>query len=117
MPVHENSVKNLKPITSVEMAREYQRRSVESRLARKQALEDFSIISKELKEFSAVDIMRAMLGKAIEEGDQEAIFKYTKELAPYESPKLASQTLDVIDNTKDLSDEELEKAIQELEKE
>jgi len=115
-----NSLKNLNPITSQEMAEEYRRRGLETRRKNKEKRElakQTIIAMKELGD-EAPDAMAALnyvLVQAMEEGDTEQIVKVASILAEYQAPKLSRQdvTQTTIDAA-DLSDEELEDELSRL---
>ena len=75
---HPNSLKNLKPLLTSENAREYQLKSAASRKANNLAREQLKLTVKQFKEFKdsfeenpvgAVDILRILMVKALDEDD------------------------------------------------
>ena len=109
---------NLEIIDSKEMAREYQKRSVEARKRNKlerEAVKDFMGTLKDLGEElvdvapKGVDVMRFFMLKAMKDGDEETAGKYAEKIASYETPKLAAQEITQTNiDLKELSDEEFE---------
>ena len=115
---------NLKMIDSTEMAREMQRKSVESRMRNKARIEglksfmsDFEKTGLELGEKSpkGVDMLNFLMMKAFHDEDFELAGSYAEKIAQYQTPKKASvhQTNTDVD-LKDLSDEEFEELKKEL---
>ena len=120
--MHPNSLKNLRPFTK-EGAREGQRNSVLSRKANKEAREalkismsDWRNLKDDLSEEtpSALDVLRIAMVKAISSEDMEEATRLASILAEFEAPKLQRQDINQVTKTSDLTDEELEQAIQEM---
>ena len=118
---HPNSLKNLKPLLTSENAREYQLKSAASRKANNLAREQLKLTVKQFKEFKdsfeenpvgAVDILRILMVKALDEDDLVQAADLAKSLAEFESPKLSriDQTNTEI-SVDELSDEELEQKL------
>ena len=114
---HPNSLKNLAPLFTEENAKEMQAKSAASRKANKEAREalkmsawEFSQFKDTLKdvEISAEMMLKVLMMRAYEEGDNDTAADLAKALVEFEKPKLAR-----IDQTnteltaEDLTDEEL----------
>lgn len=119
--IHPNSLKNLKPLLTTENAREYQLKSAASRKANNIAREQLKVTVKQFKEFKdsfeenpvgAIDILRILMVKALDEDDLVQAADLAKSLAEFESPKLSriDQTNTEI-SVDELSDEELEQKL------
>jgi len=124
MAFNPKSLENLAPkITSVEMAREMQKKSVVSRKANREARERLKLTAAEMKvdveelanDVSAVGCLKVLLVKYMQEGEYEEAAKIATTLAEFETPKLArvDQTNTEI-SAEELSDEELNKKLREL---
>tara|TARA_R100000231_G_scaffold90037_1_gene68016 strand:+ start:616 stop:1035 length:420 start_codon:yes stop_codon:yes gene_type:complete len=120
--MHPNSLKNLRPFTK-EGAREGQKNSVLSRKANKEAREALKVSIADWKDLkddlseetpSALDVLRIAMVKAISVEDMEEATRLASILAEFEAPKLQRQDINQVTKTSDLTDEELEQAIQEM---
>ncbi len=120
--MHPNSLKNLRPFTK-EGAREGQKNSVLSRKANKEAREALKVSISDWKDLkddlseetpSALDVLRIAMVKAISVEDMEEATRLASILAEFEAPKLQRQDINQVTKTSDLTDEELEQAIQEM---
>ena len=121
---HPNSLKNLKPLLTSENAREYQLKSAASRKVNNLAREQLKLTIKQFKEFKdsfeenpvgAVDILRILMVKALDEDDLVQAADLAKSLAEFESPKLSriDQTNTEV-SVSDLTDEELDRQLIEI---
>ncbi len=121
---HPNSLKNLKPLLTSETARAAQLKSAESRKANNLARDKLKVTIKQFKEFKesledepvgAIDILRILMMKALDEGDDVQAADLAKSLAEFESPKLSriDQTNTEI-SVNDLTDEELDRQLKEI---
>tara|TARA_B100000424_G_C22571336_1_gene322259 strand:- start:46 stop:465 length:420 start_codon:yes stop_codon:yes gene_type:complete len=120
--MHPNSLRNLRPFTK-EGAREGQKNSVLSRKANKEAREALKVSISDWKDLkddlseetpSALDVLRIAMVKAISVEDMEEATRLASILAEFEAPKLQRQDINQVTKTSDLTDEELEQAIQEM---
>lgn len=123
---HPNSLKQLRPVMDSERAKEMQAKGAETRRQNKAIRESMRITTAEWKKIkdevlpeslSALDILRIQMHKAIEEGDNDMVIDLAKTIAEFEQPKLQridQTSLEV--NADNLSDEELQKKIDELSK-
>lgn len=120
--MHPNSLKNLKPFTR-EGAREGQRNSVIARKANKEAREALKLSMNDWKELrdelkdeapSALDVLKVAMMKALAVEDMDEATRLATVLAEFEAPKLQRQDITQVTKTSDMSDEELQKAIEEL---
>jgi len=120
--MHPNSLRNLRPF-SKEGAREGQKNSVLSRKANKEAREALKVSISDWKDLrddlseetpSALDVLRIAMVKAISVEDMEEATRLASILAEFEAPKLQRQDINQVTKTSDLTDEELEQAIQEM---
>lgn len=120
--MHPNSLKNLKPFTR-EGAREGQRNSVIARKANKEAREALKLSMSDWKELrdelkdeapSALDVLKVAMMKALAVEDMDEATRLATVLAEFEAPKLQRQDITQVTKTSDISDEELQKAIEEL---
>ena len=120
--MHPNSLNNLRPFTK-EGAREGQKNSVLSRKANKEAREALKVSISDWKDLkddlseetpSALDVLRIAMVKAISVEDMEEATRLASILAEFEAPKLQRQDINQVTKTSDLTDEELEQAIQEM---
>ena len=108
-----------------ETAREAQKKSVEARMANKEAREQLKMTMNEWKKYkdevleeadmSSIDVLKILMMKALSNDDFDTAADLAKSLAEFEQPKLAriDQTNTEV-TTADLSDEELEKKLKEL---
>jgi len=124
MAFNPKSLDNLAPkITSVEMAREMQKKSAASRKANREARERLKLTAAEMKvdveelanDVSAVGCLKVLLVKYMQEGEYDEAAKIATTLAEFEPPKLArvDQTNTEI-SAEELSDDELNKKLREL---
>jgi len=114
---------NLVPITNREMAQEYQRRSVESRRRNKERLQTLKSFTDDLEKIGVdvgdkapkgIDVLRFCMVQAIHDEDFDLAAQYAEKIAAFETPKLASQQIDVTtQDLTDLTDEELQAALAE----
>ena len=120
--MHPNSLNNLRPFTK-EGAREGQKNSVLARKANKEAREALKLSLNDWKSLrdvikdeapGALDVLRIAMSKAIGQNDMEEATRIATILAEFEAPKLQRQDINQVTKTTDLTDEELEKAIQDL---
>ena len=119
---HPNSLKNLKPITSPEMANEYRERGLETRrkkaAMRAEVKEKLELLAEVIKEdpdaFSALGILRHNMVEAMEEGNVAEATRIAAIVAEYEAPKLQRVDQHVTERVEELSDEELEAEIEKL---
>ena len=118
---HPNSLKNLAPLFTEENAKEMQAKSAASRKANKEAREalkmsaqEFEKIKDELKDIkiSAETMLKVLMMRAYEDGDNDTAADLAKALVEFEKPKLAR-----IDQTnteltaEELTDEELDELL------
>lgn len=116
---------NLVPITNKEMAQEYQRRSVESRKRNKERLQTLKSFTDDLDKIGVdvgdkapkgIDVLRFCMVQAFHDEDYDLAAQYAEKIAAFETPKLASQHVDITTrDLTDLTDEELAEALKELE--
>ena len=123
---HPNSLKQLRPLTDSDKARELQAKGAETRRANKAAREAMKLSMAEWKKIkeevlpesmSALDILKIAMMKAVSNEDMDEVTRLAAIIAEYENPKLqrVDQTSLELSNN-DLTDEELEAKIQELTK-
>jgi hypothetical protein len=124
MAFNPKSLENLAPkITSVEQAREMQKKSAASRKANREARERLKLTAAEMKvdveeltkDISAIGVLKVLLVKYIQEGEYDEAAKIAAQLAEFEAPKLAR--VDAVNteiSSEDLSDEELDAKLREL---
>ena len=108
-----------------ETAKEAQKKSVEARMANKEAREQLKMTMNEWKKYkdevldeanmSSIDVLKILMMKALSNDDFDTAADLAKSLAEFEQPKLAriDQTNTEV-KTDDLTDEELEKKLKEL---
>jgi hypothetical protein len=121
-PVSDKSLSNLKPITSPEMAEEYRKKGLETRMRNKAIRDEIKdkmeqlakVIKEDENSFSALDVLRYNMYEALEDGDKQEATRIAAIIAEYESPKLQRQEVSQTINAGDLSDEELEMEIAKL---
>lgn len=119
--VSPNSLKNLKVITSTDMAREYQQKAVESRRRNSEAIkaltEEFNcsadVVKKVLAnvDIKAVDVLRMSMMDALSRENFEDAARYAAQLAEFEQAKLARVEQTTISRVEDLTDEELQEIL------
>ena len=109
---------NLNPINSPEMAEEYRRRSMITRQKNKERREMAKAIMKDYEDMKAVDLLRMEMAMRHANGEIDEALVLAEKLAPYETPKLSSQQVDLTTQKyEEMSDEEFEQELKELEKE
>ena len=121
--VHPNSLKNLRPF-SKEGARAGQKNSVIARKANKEArealkltLNDWKALKEEIKDDApaALDVLKIAMTKALSVEDMDEATRLAKVLAEFEAPKLQRQDINQVTKTADLTDEELQEALDDIE--
>ena len=118
---------NLHVINSSEMAAEYGRRSGIAKRRTKERLASLRSFTKDLEKIGVdvgdnapkgIDVLKFCMVKAMHDDDYHLAAQYAEKIAQYETPKLASQQVDVTThNLTDLTDEEFQAALKELEEE
>ena len=109
---HPNSLKELQPWTR-ERAQAAQKKSVEARArntaAREKMAEALQIFQKlKVEEIpTALDVLKINMAKAIQDEDMDEAARMAMAIAPYETPKLAAQDINVSSDVSDKSDAEL----------
>ena len=120
--VHPNSLKNLRPFTR-EGARAGQKNSVLSRKANKEArealkltLNDWKALKEEVKDDApaALDVLKIAMTKALAAEDMDEATRLATVLAEFEAPKLQRQDINQVTQTSDMTDEQLQKALEEM---
>ena len=120
--VHPNSLKNLRPFTR-EGARAGQKNSVLSRKANKEArealkltLNDWKALKEEVKDDApaALDVLKIAMTKALAAEDMDEATRLATVLAEFEAPKLQRQDINQVTQTTDMTDEQLQKALEEM---
>ena len=121
--VHTNSLKNLRPF-SKEGARAGQKNSVIARKANKEArealkltLNDWKALKEEIKDDApaALDVLKIAMTKALSVEDMDEATRLATVLAEFEAPKLQRQDINQVTKTADLTDEELQEALDDIE--
>lgn len=123
--MHPNSLKNLKPSWTSETAREAGAKGHATMRANAAARETLKLSTKEWEKYkshilsdtslNAVDVLKILMLKALEEGDNDTAADLAKSLAEFESPKLARVDKTSVEMTaEELSDEEIEEKLREL---
>ena len=121
--VHPNSLKNLRPF-SKEGARAGQKNSVIARKANKEArealkvtLNDWKALKEEVQDDApaALDVLKIAMTKALSVEDMDEATRLATVLAEFEAPKLQRQDINQITKTADLTDEELQEALDDVE--
>lgn len=121
--VHPNSLKNLRPF-SKEGARAGQKNSVIARKANKEArealkltLNDWKALKEEIKDDApaALDVLKIAMTKALSVEDMEEATRLATVLAEFEAPKLQRQDINQVTKTADMTDEELQEALEGME--
>ena len=121
--VHPNSLKNLRPF-SKEGARAGQKNSVIARKANKEArealkltLNDWKALKEEIQDDApaALDVLKIAMTKALSVEDMDEATRLATVLAEFEAPKLQRQDINQITKTADLTDEELQEALDDIE--
>ena len=120
--VHPNSLKNLRPF-SKEGARAGQKNSVIARKANKEArealkltLNDWKALKEEVQEDApaALDVLKIAMTKALAAEDMDEATRLATVLAEFEAPKLQRQDINQVTQTTDMTDEQLQKALEDL---
>ena len=120
--LHPNSLKNLRPFTR-EGARAGQKNSVISRKANKEArealkltLNDWKALKDEVKDDApaALDVLKIAMTKALAAEDMDEATRLATVLAEFEAPKLQRQDINQVTQTTDMTDEQLQKALEDL---
>jgi hypothetical protein len=121
--VHPNSLENLRPF-SKEGARAGQKNSVIARKANKEArealkltLNDWKALKEEVQDDApaALDVLKIAMTKALSVEDMDEATRLATVLAEFEAPKLQRQDINQITKTADLTDEELQEALDDIE--
>ena len=121
--VHPNSLKNLRPF-SKEGARAGQKNSVIARKANKEArealkltLNDWKALKEEIKDDApaALDVLKIAMTKALSVEDMDEATRLATVLAEFEAPKLQRQDINQVTKTADLTEEELQEALDDIE--
>ena len=121
--VRPNSLKNLRPF-SKEGARAGQKNSVIARKANKEArealkitLNDWKALKEEVQDDApaALDVLKIAMTKALSVEDMDEATRLATVLAEFEAPKLQRQDINQITKTADLTDEELQEALDDIE--
>ena len=120
--VHPNSLKNLRPF-SKEGARAGQKNSVIARKANKEArealkltLNDWKALKEEVQDDApaALDVLKIAMTKALSVEDMDEATRLATVLAEFEAPKLQRQDINQVTQTTDMTDEQLQKALEEM---
>ena len=120
--LHPNSLKNLRPFTR-EGARAGQKNSVIARKANKEArealkltLNDWKALKDEVKDDApaALDVLKIAMTKALAAEDMDEATRLATVLAEFEAPKLQRQDINQVTQTTDMTDEQLQKALEDL---
>jgi hypothetical protein len=113
---HPNTLAALTSITNPDVAREYQKRSTESRKMNLEKIYEFRAKAKLMKSYmkdlpgtSALDVLRMAMHIALDKEDFDEAARYAGMLAEYEMPKLARIESTVTNRIEDMSDEDLKK--------
>ena len=119
MAFNPKSLANLKMMTS-ETARENQKKSIVSKLANIEArkamklnAKNFLEVMNELPQLSSLDVLRMAMHQALAQDNFEDAARYASMIAEFEAPKLQRIDQTTTTKTADLTDEELQKIIQE----
>ena len=119
---HPNSLKNLRPFTR-EGARAGQKNSVIARKANKEArealkltLNDWKALKDEVKDDApaALDVLKIAMTKALAVEDMDEATRLATVLAEFEAPKLQRQDITQVTQSSDMTDEQLQKALEEM---
>jgi len=125
MKLHPNSLANLtrehqQIITTSERASELGKRSAAKRAAMRALMDQFKINAKayasmkeKLPELTGVDVLRIAMHTALQKENFEDAARYANMLAEYEQPKLQRVDKTVTARVVDISDEDLQKMIDE----
>ena len=124
-PPHPNSLANLKHAWDSESAKAAQLLGAAAKRAKREAREQLKMSVQEWKQYqedvleeadiSSVDVLKILMHKALENEEYDTAADLAKSIAEFEQPKLAriEQTTKEI-SADQLTDEELEKRLQEL---
>ena len=119
---HPNSLKNLRPFTR-EGARAGQKNSVIARKANKEArealkltLNDWKALKDEVKDDApaALDVLKIAMTKALAAEDMDEATRLATVLAEFEAPKLQRQDITQVTQTSDMTDEQLQRALEDM---
>jgi len=119
---HPNSLKNLRPFTR-EGARAGQKNSVIARKANKEAREalkvtvnDWKALREEMKDEvpAALDVLKIAMTKALAAEDMDEATRLATVLAEFEAPKLQRQDITQVTQTSDMTDEQLQRALEDM---
>jgi len=119
---HPNSLKNLRPFTR-EGARAGQKNSVIARKANKEAREalkltinDWKALKDEVKDDApaALDVLKIAMTKALASEDMDEATRLATVLAEFEAPKLQRQDITQVTQTSDMTDEQLQRALEDM---
>ena len=120
--VHPNSLKNLRPF-SKEGARAGQKNSVIARKANKEArealkltLNDWKALKEEVQDDApaALDVLKIAMTKALSVEDMDEATRLATVLAEFEAPKLQRQDITQVTQTSDMTDEQLQRALEDM---
>ena len=120
--LHPNSLKNLRPFTR-EGARAGQKNSVIARKANKEAREalkvtvnDWKALREEMKDEvpAALDVLKIAMTKALAAEDMDEATRLATVLAEFEAPKLQRQDITQVTQTSDMTDEQLQRALEDM---
>ena len=120
--LHPNSLKNLRPFTR-EGARAGQKNSVIARKANKEArealkvtLKDWQALKDEVKDDApaALDVLKIAMTKALAAEDMDEATRLATVLAEFEAPKLQRQDITQVTQTSDMTDEQLQRALEDM---
>ncbi len=122
--VHPNSLKNLVSSWDSESAKEAQKLGAAKKKANKIAREQLSMSMADWKEYkpvldennmSAVDVLKVLMHKSLQDGDYDTAADLAKSIAEFEQPKLARIESKIEEvNADELTDEELEAKLREF---
>lgn len=124
-PQHPNSLANLKHTWDSESAKAAQLLGAAAKKAKREAREQLKMSVEEWKRYqqdvlaeadiSSVDVLKILMHKALENEEYDTAADLAKSIAEFEQPKLAriEQTTKEV-SADQLTDEELEKRLQEL---
>ncbi len=78
----------------------------------KQQAAAFKLVLDDMPELNSYDVIRLCIHLALQKEDYEAAARWAKELVEYERPKLQRQEIINKDDTSEMSDEELQAALE-----
>ena len=124
-PMHPNSLANLRPIKAGDpegtaRANHMREKGLETRRKNKEEREAMQAAVKAFQDLGvdhlpkAVDVLRISMAKAISDGDPDEITRLAALIAPYETPKLASQEVSQTVTYEGKTEEELLALAEEL---